>query len=209
MNFQHDMHLPFGNLKILNAEKLSAGKKVLSFIEEFIDVIIIPLSGSLVYKDSLSNKAMIETNQIGVFSVQEGMAYELVNVSESAEADFVQLWLKSDGDFFMRQSRQQELNLPKMNSLVPVFANKSSNTADLKINNDACCFMGVYNQNKLESYNLKNSENGLFIFVLDGKFKFQSNLVQARERISLTENSVVDFQLVSSQGSFLLLEIPL
>lgn len=209
MNFQNEMCLPFGNLKVLKEEKLSAGKKSLSFIDEFIDVVIIPLSGSLAYNDSLSNKATIEPNQIGVFSVQEGMAYELANVSEQSDADYLQVWLKSDGKFFIRQNKQKDLTMPKSNCLVPVFANKSSNSADLKSNTDASGFMGVYDKKKFERYSLQNPQNGLFVFVIDGMFKFQNKLIQSRERISLTENRNVDFELVSPKGSFLLLEVPL
>src|SRR6476661_9636370 len=93
MNFRNEMTMPFGNLKVLNDEKLSAGKKCLNFIDEFLDIVIIPLSGSLAYNDSLSNKKIIGTNQIGVFSMQEGMAYELVNVCETSEVDYLRLCL--------------------------------------------------------------------------------------------------------------------
>jgi len=209
MNFQNEKNLPFGNLKVLKDEKLSVGKKNLSFIEEFIDVVIIPLSGSLAYNDSLSNKAVIGTNQIGVFSVQEGMAYELVNVSENSEANYLQVWLKSDGNFFIRQNKQKELDIPKKNCLVPVFANRDSTAIDLKSNTEASGFMGVYDKKKFESYSLKNPDNGLFIFVIDGIFKFQDKLIQSREQISITGNSNVNFELISGKGSFLLLEVPL
>lgn len=209
MGFQNEMQLPFGNLKVLKDEKLSAGKKSLSFIDEFIDVVIIPLSGSLAYNDSLSNKAVIETNQVGVFSMQEGMAYELVNVSEKSEAAYLQVLLKSDGNFFVRQNKQKDLAIPQHNCLVPVFANKSSNAADLKINTDATGFMGVYDKKQFGRYRLSNPQNGLFIFIIDGIFKFQGNLIQSRGSITLTESSIVDFELVSPKGSFLLLEVPL
>ncbi|MGC4041703.1 MAG: hypothetical protein QM710_13185 [Flavobacterium sp.] len=209
MNFQDEKYLPFGNLKVLKDEKLTAGKKNLSFIEEFIDVVIIPLSGSLTYNDSLSNKAVIEKNQIGLFSVQEGMAYELVNASEKEDADYLQVWLKSDGKLFTRQNRQKELNMSKGNCLLPVFTSKSSNTTDLKINTDASGFIGVYDKGKFERYSLKNPGNGLYVFVIDGIFKFQDRLVESKGSISLVGNSAIEFELISNKGSFLLLEVPL
>lgn len=207
MNFQNQ--LPFGNLELLKDEKLSAGKKSLSFIDGFTDVVIIPLSGRLAYNDSLGNKTIIEINEIGVFSVQAGMAYELVNVSEETEANYLQVCLKSDGSYFIRQNKQKELPLSEKNSLIPIFANKNSTAPDLKSNTDALGFIGVYNKAKSECYTLKNPKNGLFVFVIDGIFKFQDKLIESRQSISLTGYSKLDFELFSGEGSFLLLEVPL
>lgn len=209
MNFQNGMSSPFGNLKVLNNEKLNASEKRLSFIDEFIDVIIIPLSGSLVYNDSLSNKTVLGNNQIGIFSVQEGMAYELMNVSGKAQADYIHVWLKSDGKFFTRQNNQRELSISESNCLVSVFENKNSASADIKINADAWGFIGIYDKRKFERYTLKNSNNGLSILVIDGKFRFQDRLMIRNERISINGISHLDFEMISGSGSFLLLEVPL
>ena len=72
----------FGALEAINDETLCPGNKIMRHVDHYTDIVIIPLSGSLLYKDSLGNKAIVETEQIGIFSVQEGMVYELVNVYE-------------------------------------------------------------------------------------------------------------------------------
>jgi redox-sensitive bicupin YhaK (pirin superfamily) len=208
-DYRNDSCLPFGTLKVLNDETLCAGNKILRHVEEYTDIIIIPLSGSIIYKDSLTNRTIVETEQVGIFSVQEGMAYELINLYEKAKVNYLQLWIAAETDRFIRQAKQKDFNYEGKNSLFPVFTGRDSNTSGLKVNSEASGYLGVFDKKVDGDYILKNPKNGLFVFVISGAFEFEGRLLQSRDGLSLTGIRKAAFEALSQNATMLLLEVPL
>lgn len=208
-DYSNDLNLPFGILQVLNDEILKAGSKILRHVERHTDIIIIPLSGSLVYKDSLANKTIVETEQIGMFSVQEGMVYELINLYEKANVNYLQLWIKSDAKNFLRQAKNKDFNFHGKNSLFSIFTGKNSNASGLKTNSEASGYIGVYDKRVHGDYIVQNPENGIFVFVINGTFEFEGRLIQSRDGLSLTCIKRTIFEALSDNAMLLILEVPL
>lgn len=204
-----DATLPFGILEAVNDETLCPGNKVMRHVEQFMDIVIIPLSGTIVYKDSLGNEAIVETEQVGIFSVQEGMVYELVNHFEQSHVNYLQIWLRANDGQFRRQSKYRDFNQPEMNALFPIFCGLNFDHPVLKTNAPAFGHIGVFNEGRSGKYTLKNKKNGLFAFVINGSFDFEGRQLQSRDAISLSGSTFAGFQSTVDNAALLLLEIPI
>ena len=200
--------LPFGILEALNDETLCPGNKVMRHVDQYMDIIIIPLSGTVVYKDSLGNKAIVETEQAGIFSVQEGMVYEIINMYEKSNVNYLQIWIKSDERNFNRQFRYKDFGNPEMNTLFPVFTGNKSQIPVLKTNSDSNGSIGVYNNGQGGRYVLKSPSYGLFAFVINGTFEFEGRKLQSRDAISFNGISGAAYSALTENAAILLLEIP-
>lgn len=206
--YRNEAALPFGTIEAFNEETLCPGNTVVTYVEQFMDVVIIPLSGSVVYKDSLGNRTIVEAEQAGIFSVQEGMVYELLNIYEKSHVNYLQIWLKADEKQFVRQSRHKDFSDQELNELFLVFAGRKSEMNVLKTNSDSTGSIGIYNTGNGGRYVLKSKNHGLFAFVINGTFELDGNLLQQRDSISLSGISGMDFKAVSENSAILLIEIP-
>lgn len=200
---------PFGALFALNDETLAAGNKIVRHLEENFDIILLPLVGGIVYKDSLGNQDIIGTEQIRIFSAHKDMSYEITNPYEEELVNYVQIWLRPDKPFFTSQSNQQDFNLSERNILVPLFEGNISDSPVLKTNTTANGLIGIFDGRKEGKYKLKNPDNGLFAFVINGAFEFENRLIESRDALSISGTYEAEFEALSENAILLILEIPL
>lgn len=205
-DYQQESRNPFGVLLALNDETLGPKNKVFRHIEENTDIVIIPLVGGVLYRDNLGNESIIETEQIRIFSAEKGASYELVNPFGKELVNYLQIWLRPNSGIF--GSRQQEFSFPEKNKLVTLF-NTDSDTTVLKTNLGAIGCIGIYEGRKEGTYRLRNPENGLFAFVINGAFEFENRLLESRDGLSLQGIESAEFEALSENAVVLILEIPL
>ena len=208
-NTKQEADLPFGALEAMNDETLCPKNKIMRHVDHYTDVVIIPLSGSILYKDSLGNQAIVETEQIGIFSVQEGMVYELMNLYEEAHVNYLQIWLRADEKEFRRTCKSRDFDQPQHNTMFPVFAGWKNDIPVLKTNAEVFGHIGVYNDGRNGKYTLKNSKNGLFAFVINGSFDFNGRTLHARDAMTLSGIHFLPFVAKSENAAVLLIEIPI
>ena len=68
------------------------------------------------------------------------------------------------------------------------------------------CFIGKFDGRKEEIYTLKNKNNGIFVFIIDGVFEVQNHLLHARDGLSLKNIEAIEFEALSENAIVLLLE---
>lgn len=185
----------FGNLKILNDETLAPYHSVSITAQETSDILILPLVGALDYKDSLGNTAFLVTEQIRIFSVYEGMSFELFNPYEKDLVNYLQIRITNNQEDFTVKSSTKNFDFSKKNELIPIFEN-----------NHVSCFIGVYDGRKEDTYHLKENKKGVAAFVINGAFEFENRLIETKDALALWEMDSVEFEALSENAILLVLE---
>ncbi|MEI9955385.1 MAG: pirin family protein [Ferruginibacter sp.] len=92
--YQSQDREPFGTLQVFNEDTLVAGKSISMVVEENTEVIIIPIAGTLSFKNDLGKPTFINPGQLQLFSAATQMGYEITNpLKKDALANFLQIWL--------------------------------------------------------------------------------------------------------------------
>lgn len=198
----------FGSLLAVNDETLAEGNKIVRHIDEHVDILLLPLVGGIVYKDSLGNQDIIGTEQLRIFSAHQGMSYEITNPYDADLVNYLQIWLRPNRDFFTAQSNQTDFHLQK-NKLIPIFAGETSENNLLKNNSSAMGFIGIFDGRQHGSYKLKKNKTGLFVFVIHGAFEFENRLIENRDGLSLSGIGEAEFEALSENAILMIVEVPL
>lgn len=206
-SYQDHSRQPFGALLALNDETLGGGHKIFRHVEEAMEIIIIPLVGGILYKDSCAGEEIIGTEEIRIFSAQKGMHYELTNPYDTELVNYLQLWIRPQQSV-ETNSRQAIFELSDKNKLIPLFAPDEKIDCGLKINSNSYGSIGIYEGRKERSYTLQHPGNGLFAFVISGAFEFENRLLESRDGLSLNGIQEVTFEALSENAIILLLETP-
>lgn len=207
-NYADSSRNPFGSLLVVNDETLGGRMKMVRHIAEDTDIILIPLVGGVIYKDSLGNEDIIETEQIRLLSARKGMNYQLENPYATDLINYLQVWLRPVSDF-ESQSAQQSFDLTAKNNLVPLFKPSRTGGSILMTTSGTYGFIGLYSGRKSGTYTLKNPRNGLFAFVLNGAFEFENRLLESRDGLTISKIKKADFEALSENALLLLLEVPM
>ncbi|WP_018621130.1 hypothetical protein [Spirosoma luteum] len=193
---------PFGTLRVLNDNSLTAGRGVTMRVEQPTDVLILPLLGGLEYKSTIGN-GFLETGQAQLFSLSSGMDYTINNPYETESINYLEIWLTNSSPAFTPTITQMPVDLTVDNKLLSLFP---LNDAD----SQGQGFIGRYAGRAEDNYHLRQLENGVFVFVLSGAFEVQNRLLHQWDGLSLTNvhNGEVDFEALSTDAVLLLLGVP-
>src|ERR1700743_3221194 len=83
----------FGVLRVLNDDVVTGGKGFGSHPHDNMEIISIPLEGSLVHEDNMGHKEVVSAGEIQVMSTGSGVFHSEYNNSPDKPAKFLQIWL--------------------------------------------------------------------------------------------------------------------
>lgn len=192
-----ESRVPFGALNVLNEEVLSAGEHLTLTLKEKTTLILLPIVGGLAVSFDKSEAEYVVAGQVINFSGETGKTYEIANPYSEETISFLQIQLKEEGSKAGNFSIN-ELNLEKKNQLISLNSNENH------------FFIGQYKGRAEGFYELRNPENGLFVFIIEGAFEVQNRLLETKDALALwnfTENSKVEFEALSNGAIILLAEV--
>lgn len=207
-NYHNPERMGFGALRVINDDFVIAGQGFGKHSHRDMEIISIPLSGKLGHGDSIGNNGIIETGEIQVMSAGTGITHSEMNADDHEAVSFLQIWVipnKMNAEPRYQQIRMDELMKPNAFNQI---LSPNSDDAGVWIHQDAWFSMGDFDKGVTETYQLKNPNNGVYIFVISGKVVIDGNTLDTRDGLGVwdTKNFTMD---VLDGAKVLLMEVPI
>jgi quercetin 2,3-dioxygenase len=202
-NYRAENREPFGSLQVFNEDTLAAGKSLQMLPEENTDVLLIPLSGTVLFTNKAGDEIYINPGQVQLFSAAKQSSYSLSNPFKKEElVSFLQIWLQAKPGIFSHKLQQFNFHLSVTNQLQPLI------TAE-NLNSHTFCYIGKYHGRHKGNYVVQNKASGVYAFVLQGAFEMEDRLLHAKDGLAIWNTDTIDFEALSNDAMLILLEIPL
>ena len=105
----YDPHkMGFGALRVLNDDVIAPGRGFGDHSHDNMEIITIPLTGSLVHRDSLGNGAVIKTGEVQVMSAGTGVVHSEYNASSDEPVTLLQIWIVPNEQKVIPRYEQKE-----------------------------------------------------------------------------------------------------
>jgi len=207
-NYHNPECMGFGALRVINDDFVIAGQGFGKHSHRDMEIISIPLSGKLGHGDNIGNNGIIETGEIQVMSAGTGITHSEMNADNHEAVSFLQIWVipnKMNVEPRYQQIRMGELMKPNAFNQI---LSPNSDDAGVWIHQDAWFSMGDFDKGVTETYQLKNPNNGVYIFVISGKVVINGNTLDTRDGLGVwdTKNFTMD---VLDGAKVLLMEVPI
>ena len=207
-NYHNPERMGFGALRVINDDFVIAGQGFGKHSHRDMEIISIPLSGKLGHGDNIGNNGIIETGEIQVMSAGTGITHSEMNADDHEAVSFLQIWVipnKMNAEPRYQQIRMDELMKPNAFNQI---LSPNSDDAGVWIYQDAWFSMGDFDKGVTETYQLKNPNNGVYIFVISGKVVINGNTLDTRDGLGVwdTKNFTMD---VLDGAKVLLMEVPI
>lgn len=200
----------FGVLRVLNDDIVTGGMGFGKHPHDNMEIISIVLDGALEHQDSMGHKQALLTNEVQVMSAGTGVVHSEYNHSKDEKVSFLQIWIfPNKRNVQPRYDQRLFEETGRINQWQTLVAPISTDADSLKINQDAWIVRTKLEQGKKLDYQLKNKNNGVYLFVIDGKVNVSGGQeLKKRDGLAITGNSTVNIEAVEG-SDVLLLEVPM
>ena len=207
-NYHDPERMGFGALRVINDDFVIGGQGFGKHSHRDMEIISIPLSGKLGHGDNIGNNGIIETGEIQVMSAGTGITHSEMNGDDKEEVKFLQIWVipnKMNVEPRYQQVRMDDILKPNEFNQV---LSPNADDAGVWIHQDAWFSMGDFDKGITQTYELKNPNNGVYIFVISGKAVVNGNTLDTRDGLGVWDTKSFTMDVIDD-AKVLLMEVPM
>lgn len=207
-DYYDDEKIHFGKLRVLNDDIIAPGKGFGTHPHNNMEIITIPLKGSLEHKDSMNNGSVIEAGEIQVMSAGTGILHSEFNPSEKEETELLQIWIFPEEKDVKPRYDQRRFNADSFQNTLKTIVNNTENDNALFIHQKAVLALSKASKGFKGEYVIKYPGNGVYVFIIDGKCEVGNTILMRRDALGVTDTNNVLIE--AKEDSFILfLEVPM
>lgn len=201
-NYYDPSRMGFGALRVINDDHIAPGGGFATHPHRDMEIVTIPLQGSLRHEDSMGNSQVLQKGEIQSISAGTGILHSEFNHGDE-DLKLLQIWV-----------------LPKKIGVQPRYEQKAFNPSDrkqklqtvvspdgegLEINQDAWFFLADLEGTSVE-YKLHEKGQGVYVFVISGFANVNGKELFPRDGLGLGEDLQIQ---VFQQCELLVMEVPM
>jgi redox-sensitive bicupin YhaK (pirin superfamily) len=198
-NYYDPERVHFGNLRVLNDDVIAPGTGFGKHPHDNMEIITIPISGTVLHQDSMGHKQTIGPNEVQVMSAGTGIFHSEYNASGTEELSLLQIWI-----------------FPEKKNIKPVYdqvkfdENEAQNRwqflvngdGPLKINQQASISRVFLTKGHEITYSHSNLSRKSYVFLIDGEIEVGNIVLQKRDGLGLEDCS--EFNVKALKDSYLI-----
>ena len=208
-NYYNPERIHFGVLRVLNDDFVAPGMGFGMHPHENMEIISIPLSGELEHKDSMGNTSTIKNGDIQVMSAGTGINHSEYNPNQIEPVKFLQIWVIPNKKNVTPRYDQITLNTEDRNNKLQQILSPNQDDEGIWIHQNAWFHIGRFDENHKETYTLKKKENGIYLFLLEGRLSVNGHELTRRDGLGIKKVSEISLMALENNTEVLLMEVPL
>ena len=198
----------FGALRVLNDDTVAGGKGFGSHPHDNMEIVSIPTEGDLEHQDNTGNKGVIRPGDVQIMSAGTGIVHSEYNHNQDKEVKFFQIWVfpekRNIEPRYGQKHFPEQQRLNKIQTLVSPNAENDS----LWINQQAWFSRSLLEKGKSLQYASHGKDQGVYIFIIEGKAKAEDELLNRRDAAGFWEADRIKIT-AEETADLLLIEVPM
>lgn len=143
-NYYDPEHLGWGNLLVINEDRIAAGTGFGTHGHRDMEIISYVLSGELAHKDSMGNVKAIPPGDVQRMSAGTGVRHSEFNHAEGQQTHFLQIWIRPNQLNVEPSYEQKTIPAMKKRGALCLVASPTGAEDAVAIHADAALYAGLF-----------------------------------------------------------------
>jgi redox-sensitive bicupin YhaK (pirin superfamily) len=196
-------------LRVLNDDKVEAGRGFGTHPHDNMEIISIPLEGDLEHKDSMGNTAVIRSGDIQVMSAGTGIMHSEFNKNQDQLVKFLQIWVYPNKRNVTPRYDQITLDKTKSKNKFQQILSPNSDDEGVWIHQDAWFHLGNFENSTETNYQIKKKGNGVYAFIIKGSAEIEGQPLEERDGFGVWDISDLQIKATSENTEILIMDVPM
>ncbi len=206
--YYHPDRMNFGALRVLNDDIVAGGQGFGNHPHENMEIICIPLAGSLEQTDKSGNNCIVSQGEVQVISAGTGISHSEMNRNADKDLQFLNIWMYPKIMNAIPKYEQMSLHENDRLNCFQTIVSPTEEIQGMSVYQDAWVHLSKIEKGVDINYKLRKKENGVYAFLISGMLKVRDTLLLARDGIGICGSTSISFQ-AETDSELVLLEVPL
>ena len=207
-DYYHSERMHFGALRVINDDVIAAGKGFGRHPHRDMEIITIPLEGSLKHEDSEGNVGIINRGEVQVMSAGTGISHSEFS-DPTLITKLLQIWVLPKKMGIKPRYEQKHFLLSERKNRFQLVVSPDGREGSLAINQDAFFSLAEIDADLGLVYRPTILSNGAYVFIISGSFLINGNTYKARDGIGFPVFNELSIKSLNGPGEVLIMEIPM
>ena len=210
-NYYNPRKEHFGALRVLNDDIIQGGMGFGEHPHQNMEIISVPLEGALKHRDSMTGVWQpLEAGEVQVMSAGTGIYHSDMNNSPNEFVNLFQIWIFPEATGIEPRYDQKKFDESERENVWQTLVSSTGDPVDgsLTIHQDARISRVDLSGPKKITYDIKSSNHGAYIMVIDGDVEIDGQELTSRDAIGVWNTDTVEINTTNS-AEILLIEVPM
>jgi redox-sensitive bicupin YhaK (pirin superfamily) len=207
-NYHNPERMHFGLLRVINDDIVQPSRGFGTHPHENMEIVSIPLSGSLRHQDSMGNQHIISAGEVQIMSAGSGITHSEFNNSDQEEVNFLQIWVFPQEQNITPRYGQQRFDRADRHNRFQTLVAPDKDTDAIWTNQQAWFSLANLDAGMTLTYRKQRPASGVYLFVIEGGLTVNGRQLLKRDGLGLTGPDDIELR-AECPAEVLAIEVPL
>lgn len=183
-------HMGFRNLRVINEDRVQAGRGFGTHPHRNMEIISYVLHGALEHRDSMGNGSIIRPGDVQRMSAGTGVAHSEFNASKTDTVHFLQIWLLPSAMGTAPSYEQRAFTAEDKSGRLRLVVSPDGRDGSVTIHTDARLFAGLFDEGQSDRHELPPGRHA-WVQVARGRARVNGQDLSAGDGASLADEPFV------------------
>jgi redox-sensitive bicupin YhaK (pirin superfamily) len=185
-DYYDPQHVEFGALRVINEDRVAAGKGFGTHEHRDMEIISYVLEGQLEHKDSIGTGSIIEPGDVQRMSAGSGVRHSEFNPSPDKPVHFLQVWIQPDQRGIPASYEQKRFEADAKRGCLRLIASPDGREGSVTIHQDAYVYAGLFDNDERAVHTLDHGRRA-YVHVARGEIRVNGEALKAGDAAKLTD----------------------
>ncbi|MEN3929697.1 pirin family protein [Microvirga sp. W0021] len=191
--YYDENHMHWGPLRVINDDRVAAGRGFGTHPHKNMEIISYVLDGSLSHKDSLGNTSTIVPGEVQRMSAGSGVMHSEFNHEQNGETHFLQIWIIPDRVDLPPSYEQTAFTEAEKRGKLRLVASPNGQDGSVTIHQDAKLYAGLFDGSETASHSFASGRLG-YLHVATGSVEVNGKKLQAGDALLFKDDPSLEIK---------------